>query len=59
MLSWYDLQAHGVLPGCLKPLLDLLGYPATAISALSNGSLRIGYCISLCKKVSPLEFRFR
>ena len=42
------------MPGCLKPLLDLLGYPATAISALSNGSLRSRYCTYLfAKKFTP------
>ena len=29
------------LPGCLEPLLYLLGYPAGAVGALSNGILRI------------------
>ena len=32
------------MPGCLKPLLGLPGYPATAINALSNGLLRIRHC---------------
>ena len=32
------------MPGCLKPLLDLLGYPANAMSALFSGFLRIRYC---------------
>ena len=32
------------LPGCLEPLLYLLGYPAGAVGALSNGFLRIRYC---------------
>ena len=32
------------LPNCLEPLLCLLGYPANAVVALSNGALRIRYC---------------
>ena len=32
------------MPDCLKTLLDLFGYPANAVSPLSNGSLRLRYC---------------
>ena len=32
------------LPDCLGSLLDLFGYPANALSALSNRTLRIRYC---------------
>ena len=50
-LGWLQCS-HGLtsrplessLPDCLSPLLDLLEYPANAISALSNGTLRIRYC---------------
>ena len=50
-LGWLQCS-HGLscrplescIPDCLRPLLDLLGYPANAISALSNGCLRIRYC---------------
>ena len=31
------------MPDCLEPLLSLLGYPANAIGALSNGVFRIRY----------------
>ena len=66
-LGWLQCS-HGLtcrpmescMPGCLKPLLDLLGYPATAISALSNGPLRIRNCTyPFAKKFPSLEFRFR
>ena len=42
------------LPGCLEPLLGLLGYPAGGVSALSNGILRIRYCsYPFAKRFSP------
>ena len=49
-LGWLQCS-HGLscrplessLPGCLGPLLDLMGYPAGAVGALSNKVLRIRY----------------
>ena len=35
---------ESAMPGCLEALLSLLGYPANAIVALSNGTLRIRFC---------------
>ena len=45
------------LPGCLEPLLHLLGYPAGAVDALSNGFLRIRYCThSFARRLLPWGF---
>ena len=47
------------MPDCLKPLMDLLGYPANAISPF----LMVAYALDIAhiplQKGSPLEFRFR
>ena len=32
------------LPGCVGPVLDLLGYPAGSVTHLANGALRVRYC---------------
>ena len=45
------------MPGCLEPLLDLLGYPAGAIGALSNKVLRIRYCFQpFARRLPPWSF---
>ena len=54
-LGWLQC-GHGLsctsMPGCLEPLLSLLGYPTNAIGALSNGVLCIWYC------ANPFATRF-
>ena len=59
-LGWMQCS-HGLscrplessLPGCLGPVLHLLGYPAGAVGALSNRLLRIRYCTQPWAKKFP------
>ena len=32
------------MPGCIEPVLDLLGYPAGSVARLGNGALKVRFC---------------